>query len=113
MTADDVPEWMRDETVRPKVVILGVPDSERVRLELKRVRPSIAEHADIIAEDLEFAYDFSSREQDLVIVLGGDGSILQAARQMGKNQSPVLHESCQRSVVFDQYPQTAHDVILQ
>jgi NAD+ kinase len=92
----DLPEWMRDETVRPKVVILGVPDRERVRSELKRLRPAIAQRADIIAEDLDFAYDFSNCEHDLVIVLGGDGSILQAARQMGKNQSPVLGVNCGR-----------------
>ena len=96
MTTDDVPEWMRDESVRPKVVILGVPDRERVRLELKRLRGAIAEHADIIAEDLEFGYDFACHSQDLVIVLGGDGSILQAARQMGRNQSPVLGVNCGR-----------------
>lgn len=87
---------MRDPKIRPKVVILGVPDRERVRAELRRLRPSIAQHADIIAEDLEFSFDFSRQQQDLVIVLGGDGSILQAARQMGRNQSPVLGINCGR-----------------
>jgi NAD+ kinase len=96
MPADKAPKWMRAENVRPKVVILGVPDRERVRWELKRLRPAIAEHADIVAEDLRFEYDFSRQEQDLVIVLGGDGSIMQAARQMGKNQSPVLGVNCGR-----------------
>ncbi len=81
---------------RPKVVILGAPDRDRVRSELNRLRPAIAEHADIIAEDLEFAYDFSDQKQDLVIVLGGDGSILQSARQMGTHQSPVLGVNCGR-----------------
>ncbi len=96
MPADKAPKWMRAENVRPKVVILGVPDRERVRSELKRLRPVIAEHAEIVAEDLRFEYDFSQQEQDLVIVLGGDGSIMQAARQMGKNQSPVLGVNCGR-----------------
>jgi NAD+ kinase len=94
MTADDVPEWMRDEKVRPKVVILGAPDRERVRSEFARLKPAIADHADIIAVDFEFSYDFSHQAPDLVIVLGGDGSILQAARQMGPNQSPVLGVNC-------------------
>lgn len=87
---------MHDESIRPKVVILGTPDRERVRSELKRLRPAIAEQAEIIAEDFAFAYDFSTDEQDLVIVLGGDGSILQAARQMGPNQLPVLGINCGR-----------------
>ena len=96
MTADNVPKWMRDKDLRPRVVILCVPDRASVRTELKRLRPAIAEHADIVAEDLRFEYDFSQHQQDLVIVLGGDGSILQAARQMGKNQSPVLGINCGR-----------------
>ena len=92
----ETPRWMRDETVRPRVVVLGVPDRERVRSALKRLRPAIADHAEIIAEDLTFSYDFSDNPPDLVIVLGGDGSILQAARQMGREQSPVLGINCGR-----------------
>ena len=83
-------------TERPRVVILGVPDRKRVRVELERLRPAIAEHADIVAEDLEFKHDFSANQQDLVIVLGGDGSILQSARQMGIHQTPVLGVNCGR-----------------
>ena len=96
MPNDDLPSWMRDPSARPRVVILGAPQRERVHSALRRLRPSIAERADIIAEDLEFNYDFSSRQHDLVIVLGGDGSILQAARQMGHHQAPVLGVNCGR-----------------
>jgi NAD+ kinase len=94
MNAAAVPNWIRDPNVRPKVVVLGVPDHERVRSVLRRLRPAIAEHADIIAEDLAFTYDFSASAPDLVIVLGGDGSILQAARQMGRHQATVLGVNC-------------------
>ena len=88
--------WPKRRQGKPKVVILGVPDRQRVRVELTRLRPAIAAHAEIVAEDLEFAHDFSQSEQDLVIVLGGDGSILQAARQMGYHASPVLGVNCGR-----------------
>ena len=88
--------WMQTDREKPRVVILGAPNRDRVRTELERLRPSIAEKAEIVAEDLEFSYDFSSSEQDLVIVLGGDGSILQAARQMGTRQTPVLGVNCGR-----------------
>ena len=81
---------------RPRVVILGAPDRRHVREELERLRPAIAERADIVAEDLEFTYEFKAGEQDLVIVLGGDGSILQSARQMGTHQTPVLGVNCGR-----------------
>ena len=60
------------------------------------MRDVIAAKADIVAEDLEFKHDFQTTDQDLVIVLGGDGSILQAARQLGSKQTPVLGINCGR-----------------
>lgn len=64
--------------------------------ELERLRPVIADRAEIVAEDLSFSYDFTGQDHDLVIVLGGDGSILQSARQMATNQLPVLGVNCGR-----------------
>ncbi|WP_153556496.1 NAD(+)/NADH kinase [Roseimaritima sediminicola] len=88
--------WLQSGRKRPEVVIMGVPGREHVRQELERLRPAIAARADIAAIDLEFAYDFTGKDHDLVIVLGGDGSILQAARQMSENQIPVLGVNCGR-----------------
>jgi NAD+ kinase len=96
MSSRELPLWMRDPAKRPRVVILGAPDRERVRSELQRLRPVIARHAEIVVEDLAFQYTFHQGQQDLVIVFGGDGSILQAARQMGRVQTPVLGINCGR-----------------
>ena len=96
MSSDTTPPLSRSETQKPKVVIVGVPGRETVRAELERLRPAIAEHAEIVAEDLSFSYNFSEGKPDLVIVLGGDGSILQTARQMGAQQSAVLGINCGR-----------------
>lgn len=73
-----------------------IPDRSTVRKELDRLTPVIASRAEIVAIDRDFSYDFQGKEHDLVIVLGGDGSILQAARQMGENQMPVLGVNCGR-----------------
>lgn len=96
MSFDTTPPLSRSETQKPKVVIVGVPGRETVRAELERLRPAIAEHAEIVAEDLSFSYNFSQGKPDLVIVLGGDGSILQTARQVGAQQSAVLGINCGR-----------------
>lgn len=88
--------WPRAGRDRPEVVILGAPDRARVTEEMGRLRPVIASRANIAAVDLEFGYDFAGKDHDLVIVLGGDGSILQSARQMGENQLPVLGVNCGR-----------------
>lgn len=96
LPTSELPKWATESTVRPRVAILGVPGRQSVRTELNRLRPSIAQHAEIVAEDLEFNLDFNQIDVDLVIVLGGDGSILQAARQMETKQVPVLGVNCGR-----------------
>jgi NAD+ kinase len=78
------------------VVILGAPSKPRVHEAIARLQGPIASRADLVAIDLEFAHDFLNRRHDLVIVVGGDGSMLQAARQMGPNQLPVLGINCGR-----------------
>ncbi len=86
--------WPHSDRTRPRVVILGAPDRDRVRSESERLRPIIAQHAEIVAEDYEFTYGFDAPDIDLVIVLGGDGSILQTARQLAGRQIPVLGVNC-------------------
>ncbi len=79
----------------PQIVIIGTPERQRVQAAWRRLRPVIAASAEIVAEDFAFAYEFSDQDNvDLVIVLGGDGSILQSARQMGAHQVPVLGINC-------------------
>jgi len=72
------------------VVVLAPPDKPRVARELQRLEPVIRKYADVIAIDQKFEYQFEQCEADFVVVLGGDGSILQSARQMGRLQKPVL-----------------------
>ncbi|OYP38134.1 NAD(+)/NADH kinase [Rhodopirellula sp. MGV] len=93
-TASHGKTWPSDEGTVPRVVILGAPDRDRVRTESIRLRPIIAAHAEIVAEDYEFEYAFGDPGIDLVIVLGGDGSILQTARQLEGRPIPVLGINC-------------------
>jgi NAD+ kinase len=57
---------------------------------IQQLRPTIERHADIVLEDFRNAQDLSQTDADIVIVLGGDGSILRSAQQMGRHQRPVL-----------------------
>ena len=73
-----------------KVLLLGHGDNPAVREAADALRPEIESFASIVLEDFEGTANLSSVEADLAIVLGGDGSILRAARQMGVRQRPVL-----------------------
>ncbi len=81
--------WVEQQR-RPRVVIVAAPDKPQVHEWVGRLRPIIEQHAELSHVDLSFSYDFRDPEDDLVVVLGGDGSILQAARQMRYHQLPVL-----------------------
>lgn len=80
----------RVSTGRPRVMVLGSGDRPQVAAEAERLRATIEAHAEIVVWDLSYAADVSGIEADLAIVLGGDGSILRAAHQMGQRQVPVV-----------------------
>jgi NAD+ kinase len=58
--------------------------------ESQRLLPLLREHCEVVHVDLYEEDDLDDLEVDMTLVLGGDGSILRAARQMGYRQRPVL-----------------------
>lgn len=75
---------------KPKVVVLASVNRIRVSSQLSRVIQILQRHAEIVAVDESEQLDLQQQEADLVVVLGGDGSILSAARRMGFSQLPVV-----------------------
>ncbi len=73
-----------------KLLILGNANKPQVRKEADRLLPILKEHADVVVFDLYQQKDLSQVQADIALVLGGDGAILRAARQMGYHQTPVL-----------------------
>ena len=73
-----------------RAILFGAADRPHVVEEAKRLRPEIDKQVRIVHCDFTGGHDLSAVEADLAIVLGGDGSILRAARQMGHRQLPVI-----------------------
>ena len=73
-----------------RVILLGNTERRGVLDAVVRFRPQIAKYCTIVAEEFSCEQDLDRVEADMAIVFGGDGSILQAASQMGNRQRPVI-----------------------
>ncbi|HEV3263115.1 MAG TPA: NAD(+)/NADH kinase [Gemmataceae bacterium] len=73
-----------------RIFVLGNAHRPGVTEEAQRLVPWLRQHCDVIVHDLLQAQDLGVLSADLALVLGGDGAILRAARQMGYRQTPVL-----------------------
>lgn len=71
-------------------MVLGNARRPGVTAEAESLLPWIRQLADVVVVDLEQREDLSKYQADFTLVLGGDGAILRAARQMGHHQLPVL-----------------------
>ncbi len=58
--------------------------------ELTRLRQVVEQHAEVVAVDDDFSSEIDNLDFDLVVVFGGDGSVLRSARMMGDRQRPAL-----------------------
>jgi NAD+ kinase len=81
--------WLASVSARPRAYLLGSGERPGLMEEVGRLRPTIDALVDVVVEDFQFRQDLSA-DADLAIVMGGDGSILRAALQMQKRQTPIL-----------------------
>src|SRR5260221_11948402 len=75
---------------RPPIVVLGYGQPEIAKTEMARLRPLIELQAAITLVDIGEYKDLSTVEAEFAVVLGGDGAILRAAKQMAYRQLPVV-----------------------
>jgi NAD+ kinase len=73
-----------------KIMLLVAGDRPDIAAEAERLFPHIGQLASVEHATLNGVDDLSAVEFDVAIVFGGDGSILRAAHQMGRNQRPMI-----------------------
>lgn len=81
---------LRQYNLRMRSFLLGNGHRPGVEQAAHDLRPLLERYGPVVAFDLFQQVDLSQHQADLAIVLGGDGAILRAARQMGYRQVPVL-----------------------
>jgi len=72
-----------------KAIIVVNRLKDNAEILLNDMKPFIEKHLEIVAVDTDMSLNLSSAEADVIIVLGGDGTILSVARRLCGNQIPV------------------------
>ncbi len=73
-----------------QLFLLGNGNKPGVSDIARQLLPWLRSQAEVVVVDLHQEVDLTQHYADLVLVLGGDGSILRAVRQMGYHQRPTL-----------------------
>lgn len=73
-----------------RVLIVGDERKGKVRELIDEITAWLRARGATVDAELSLDSSLEQRDADLVVVLGGDGSILGAARRMGANQRPTL-----------------------
>jgi NAD+ kinase len=72
-----------------RLLILGSEEKAHVREAIDGIEPWLSQRAEVTV-DLGMKKAVGAEQYDLAVVFGGDGSVLRAARVMGRNQLPIL-----------------------
>ncbi len=81
---------MPPQAARIDVIVLGLGDRPEIEAKALGLRGVIERHAQIQLWDFGMTADVASLNVDYAVVMGGDGTILRAARHMGYRQIPVV-----------------------
>jgi NAD+ kinase len=73
-----------------RAIVLGAGGKPELRDQADQLVQEIGKHVEIVKIDFTSSENLADADADLAIVLGGDGSILRAARQMAYKQLPVV-----------------------
>ncbi|HTW94843.1 MAG TPA: NAD(+)/NADH kinase [Tepidisphaeraceae bacterium] len=73
-----------------RILIIANADKPRVRPALDQMLPWLRQRVEVVGVDTDDETDMSRLQADAILVLGGDGTLLSAARRLHGRQIPLL-----------------------
>src|SRR5579884_1509770 len=73
-----------------RVFIVANTGKPAVARALERWRPWIAQRAAVVGTETDGQHDLASVEADVILILGGDGTLLSVARRLRGRQIPLM-----------------------
>ena len=80
----------QNKSQRPRVLMMADMGRPQIKQRAEELRPILEQHVEVVQLVDDFAAKLPDTHIDLVVVLGGDGSMLRSAHCMGHEQVPVL-----------------------
>ncbi len=75
---------------KPTAILIADGSKDSIAKRVAELRPVLDEHLEIVAEHFDLAAPLDKSSAKYAVAMGGDGTILRAARLMGRRQLPVI-----------------------
>jgi NAD+ kinase len=90
MKASGMTQQAEGARARLRIVVVVAGHREQVRQTAESLIQIIEQCAEVVGIDFALDVDLQTVDADMVVVFGGDGSILRASHRMGQRQLPIL-----------------------